>query len=207
MLRIKRRFRKYPPITNLQENEAFCEFLAELLDEQYVPSYFISVQLIAFLFSATVIPNLSLGMSLSSPNLAPDELDTFMRRMLVSRISRRVLAQHHIALSLVFAGKSKPWNSSEPNVGIITTGLNVKASIEKCARLLRYQSLDAEGNADTPVEVIVEGDIGMRFSYIREHLECVDFVYRASLRHLSWLRYIVFELLKNVGHTVSLLDL
>jgi hypothetical protein len=67
--------------------------------------------------------------------------------------------------------------------------------------------LDAEGNADTPVEVIVEGDIGMRFSYIREHLECVDFVYRASLRHLSWLRYIVFELLKNVGHTVSLLDL
>jgi len=157
------KFRKYPPITNLQENEAFCEFLVKLLDEH-----------------ATVIPNLSLGISLSSPNLAPDELDTFMRRMLVSRISRRVLAQHHIALSQVFAGKHKPWDSSEPNVGIITTGLNVKASIEKCARLLRYQSLDAEGNADTPVEVIVEGDIGMRFSYIREHLE-----------------YIVFELLKN----------
>ncbi|KAJ4478130.1 branched-chain alpha-ketoacid dehydrogenase kinase [Lentinula aciculospora] len=160
------KFRKYPPITNLEENAAFCEFLAGLLDEH-----------------ATVIPNLSLGMSLSSPYLAPDDLDSFMRRMLVSRISRRVLAQHHIALSEIYAGKRKLWESAEPNVGIITTGLNVKVSIEKCANLLRNQLLeieDAEGNAETPVEVVVEGHVDMRFSYIREHLE-----------------YIVFELLKN----------
>ncbi|KAJ3997006.1 alpha-ketoacid dehydrogenase kinase [Lentinula boryana] len=160
------KFRKYPPITNIKENDAFCEFLAGLLDEH-----------------ATVIPNLSLGMSLSSLYLAPDDLDSFMRRMLVSRISRRVLAQHHIALSEIYAGKHKPWDSSEPNVGIITTGLNLKSSIEKCANLLRHQSLEIEdfdGNAEIPVEVQIEGDAEMRFSYIREHLE-----------------YIVFELLKN----------
>ncbi|KAJ3910874.1 hypothetical protein F5877DRAFT_86856, partial [Lentinula edodes] len=98
-------------------------------------------------------------------------------------ISRRILAQHHIALSENYAGKQKPWKSAEPNVGIITTGLNVKASIEKCANLLRHQSLeaeDAEGNAEIPAEVVIEGDVDMRFSYILEHLE-----------------YIVFELLKN----------
>lgn len=124
--------------------------------------------------SATVIPSLSLGMSLSSPYLAPDDLDSFMRRMLVSRISRRVLAHHHIALSESYAGKHKPWESSEPNVGIITTGLNVKASIEKCASLLKHQSLELANAERTqaPVEVIVEGD-DMKFSYIRAHLECV----------------------------------
>ncbi|KAJ3815498.1 branched-chain alpha-ketoacid dehydrogenase kinase [Lentinula aff. lateritia] len=151
-------FRKYPPITNIKENEDFCEFLAGLLDEH-----------------AIVIPSLSLGMSLSSPYLAPDDLDSFMRRMLVSRISRRVLAQHHIALSENYAGKQKSWEFAEPNVGIITTGLNVKASIEKCANLLRHQSLeakDAGGNAEIPAEVVIEGDVDMRFSYIREHLEC-----------------------------------
>jgi len=37
--------------------------------------------------SAVVIPNLSLGLSLSSLHLSPDHLDSFMRRMLVSRIS------------------------------------------------------------------------------------------------------------------------
>ncbi|KAJ3722915.1 alpha-ketoacid dehydrogenase kinase N-terminal domain-containing protein [Lentinula raphanica] len=160
------KFRKYPPITNIKENEAFCEFLGGLLDEH-----------------ATVIPNLSLGMTLSSPYLPPDDLDSFMRRMLVSRISRRVLAQHHIALSEIYAGKHQHWDSSDPTVGIIATGLNVKASIEKCANLLRNQSLEIEnsdGNSEAPVEVVVEGDVEMRFSYIREHLE-----------------YIVFELLKN----------
>ncbi len=41
ILIVKRiRFRKYPPITNLAENEAFCKFLTELLDEQYVSHIF-----------------------------------------------------------------------------------------------------------------------------------------------------------------------
>lgn len=80
-----------------------------------------------------------------------------MNRMLVSRISRRVLAQHHIALSEVYSGKQKPQDSSEPNVGIITTGLNAKASIEKCASLLQRRLLeinDAERNAQTSVDII-----------------------------------------------------
>ncbi|KAF5389102.1 hypothetical protein D9757_004918 [Collybiopsis confluens] len=157
------KFRKYPPITTLKENEAFCDFLAAILDEH-----------------ATVIPNLWLGTALSSAHLAPDDLDAFMRKMLVSRISRRVLAQHHIALSDTFAGKPEPSKASESNVGIITTSLNVKASIEKCANLLRHRPLEVEGTADVPAEVEIEGDVDMRFSYIREHLE-----------------YIVFELLKN----------
>jgi len=152
---------------NLADNEAFCIFLNGLLNEH-----------------AVVIPNLFLGLSLSSPNLPPDQLDAFMRRMLISRISRRVLVEHHIALSDHFKGRND--TTAEPHVGIIFTGLNVKRSIEKCARQLRKRPADFEdwhgechGIEEWP-DVIVDGHVETGFPYIREHLE-----------------YIVFELLKN----------
>jgi len=129
-------------------------------------------------FSGTVIPNLSLGLSISSPYLPPDTLDSFMRRMLVSRISRRVLAQHHLALSDTFMGKkSTRYTDSEPRVGIIYTGLDVRKSIEKGARLLKQRPLDVEDECKgieyglASPEVQIEGDLETKFSYIREHLE------------------------------------
>ncbi|KAG6831603.1 hypothetical protein H0H92_009076 [Tricholoma furcatifolium] len=135
--------------------------------------------------SATVIPSLSLGLSLSSRFLPPDQLDSFMRRMLVSRISRRVLAEHHIALSEIHAGTHSE-SSGEPHVGIIFTGLNVRRSIERCAKLLRARPVGIEDHyCDGAIqtgwpEVVIDGHLDTKFSYIREHLE-----------------YIIFELLKN----------
>ncbi|KAF9268008.1 atypical/PDHK/BCKDK protein kinase [Marasmius fiardii PR-910] len=162
------KFRRYPPITNFQENQQFCQFLSDILDDH-----------------ATVIPNLSLGLSLSSPYLPPDDLDAFMRRMLVSRISRRVLAEHHIALSESYVGKharSGRRDSTEHHVGIIFTALDVRKSIERCARILQEQPITGEvgQNIGPCPEVIIEGHTETKFSYIREHLE-----------------YIIFELLKN----------
>lgn len=129
--------------------------------------------------SAVVIPNLSLGLSLSSPHLPPEQLDSFMRRMLVSRISRRVLAEHHIALSETFAGRRGESSGGEPHVGIIYTGLNVKRSINKCTKLLRERPHHIEDGfgehmKNTPwPEVLVDGHVDTKFSYIREHLEYV----------------------------------
>jgi pyruvate dehydrogenase kinase 2/3/4 len=126
--------------------------------------------------SATVIPNLSLGLSLSSPFLPPEQLDPFMRRMLVSRISRRVLAEHHIALSNSWAGRVTVL-SGDPHVGIIFTGLNVKRSIDKCARLLKERRLDIEDHDGEPFrnttwpDVVIDGHVDTHFAYIREHLE------------------------------------
>ncbi|KAF9534300.1 alpha-ketoacid dehydrogenase kinase N-terminal domain-containing protein [Crepidotus variabilis] len=164
------KLRRYPPITTLDENEKFCEFLGGLLNEH-----------------APVIPNITLGLSLASPHLPPESLDSFMRRMLVSRISRRVLAEHHIALSEGFVGRGQR-TDGEPHVGIIFTGLNVKRSVERCARLLRESPIwiyDEENLPDPSCwpEVHVEGHVNTSFAYIREHLE-----------------YIIFELLKNSMH-------
>ncbi|TFY57920.1 hypothetical protein EVJ58_g6731 [Rhodofomes roseus] len=164
------KFRRYPEIKTLEDNEVFCKFVRGLLDEH-----------------KTVIPNLSLGLSLSSPYLEPDRLDSFMHRMLVSRISRRVLAEHHIALSRYFSARQSGQRIPEDRVGVIHLRLPVKDNIEKCARFLRKRLCDADqdqidgASAEAPwPEVIIEGHLDIKFSYIPAHLE-----------------YIVFELLKN----------
>ncbi|KAF9652219.1 alpha-ketoacid dehydrogenase kinase [Thelephora ganbajun] len=162
------KLRKYPPIETLEDNTAFCVFLREILDEH-----------------GPVIPSLSLGLSLSSQYLAPERLDSFMRRMLVSRISRRVLAEHHLALSSAFHGRDHDPDGGD-HVGIIYTNLKVKDSIQRCVRYLT-EAADQSPEEKNPGKavlrrhnVVIDGQLDTEFSYIREHLE-----------------YIVFELLKN----------
>ncbi|KAJ3484544.1 hypothetical protein NLI96_g5576 [Meripilus lineatus] len=114
--------------------------------------------------------------------------------MLVSRISRRVLAEHHIALTKAFNyghdGKPTPLH-----VGIIHTGLNVKRSIERCSGILRSRPCDIdhdflpEQSTAEWSDVIIDGHLDTTFAYIREHLE-----------------YIVFELLKNIKSPEDLLS-
>ncbi|KAI0305582.1 alpha-ketoacid dehydrogenase kinase N-terminal domain-containing protein [Multifurca ochricompacta] len=163
------KFRRFPRIETLDDNERFCTFLRGLLDEH-----------------AVVIPNLSLGLSLASPHLPPDQLDAFMRRMLVSRISRRVLAEHHIALSEFFANRNLVTNGEEGHVGIIYTGLNVEKSVRRCTALLHQLTHDPSDSRPSVHHsirwpgVTIEGHVDAQFAYIREHLE-----------------YIIFELLKN----------
>lgn len=162
------KLRRFPKIETLKENERFCTFLQGLLDEH-----------------AVVIPNLSLGLTLASPHLPPDQLDAFMRRMLVSRISRRVLAEHHIALSDTVAGRNRVTSGEDGHVGIIYTGLNVAKSVRRCTALLHELTHGSDrpfpsGHDSRWPSVIIEGHIDTQFAYIKEHLE-----------------YIVFELLKN----------
>lgn len=123
-----------------------------------------------------MIPTLALGLSLSSPYLAPDRLDSFMRRMLVSRISRRVLAEHHLALSDTLHGQDNDPDGGE-HVGIIYTGLSVRNSIDRCVRLLRERPYHLGSPkelcdlATTRPKVTIDGHVDTKFGYIREHLE------------------------------------
>jgi len=99
-----------------------------------------------------------------------------MNRMLVSRISRRVLAEHHLALSKSL-GTNSLSHPEDPHVGIIYTALNLRHSIDKCVALLHGRPHDIEDETEEGVpnrgwpEVIVDGHIDTKFSYIREHLE------------------------------------
>jgi pyruvate dehydrogenase kinase 2/3/4 len=101
--------------------------------------------------------------------------------MLSSRISRRVLAEHHIALSRAFSSKDGD-QAEDKHVGIIYTALNVRRSIERCASLLQARKFAYESESgdikEPPVgaqwpQVIIEGHVETNFSYIKEHLEYV----------------------------------
>lgn len=99
-----------------------------------------------------------------------------MRRMLVSRISRRVLAEHHLALSSAFHGRDHDPDGGD-HVGIIYTNLKVKDSIERCVRYLT-EAADASPEERIPGKtflrrpnVVIDGQLDTEFSYIREHLE------------------------------------
>ncbi|KAF8314766.1 alpha-ketoacid dehydrogenase kinase N-terminal domain-containing protein [Clavulina sp. PMI_390] len=159
------KFRRFPPINNLEDNARFCDFLRDLLS-----------------LHSRVIPMLALGLSLSSKHLNADDLDAFVRRMLISRISRRVLVEHHIALSASHQSKNPAGRKN--HVGIIVTDLNVKASIERCINILKeaYAS-DNDQSEGPPLDfpnIQVDGHADTRFSYIKEHLD-----------------YIILELLNN----------
>ena len=124
--------------------------------------------------SAAVIPALSLGLSLSSAHMSPDQLDAFIGRMLVSRISRRVLAEHQIALTNDFAnGRSRNPSS---HVGIIQTELSPNASIRHCVDVLNRNPCSVlygfhkNGVVKCP-RVIVDGHVDTTFAYIREQFE------------------------------------
>lgn len=123
-----------------------------------------------------MIPSLALGLSLSSQYLAPERLDSFMRRMLVSRISRRVLAEHHLALSNAFHGRDHDPDGGD-HVGIIYTNLKVKDSIQRCVKYLT-EAVDESSEEKNPgrapptkPNVVIDGQLDTEFSYIREHLE------------------------------------
>ena len=115
-----------------------------------------------------------------------------MRRMLVSRISRRVLAEHHIALSRDLQSKRQGNEVDTDHVGIIYTALSIKKCIEKCAAYLRNRAFDVdddmpEGANITAAwpEIIIDGHTKTTFPYIPEHLECVSKLASRICTHIN----------------------
>ncbi|KAG8926549.1 hypothetical protein FRC00_002804 [Tulasnella sp. 408] len=169
------KIRNYPPITNLDENKKFCEFIQGLLNQH-----------------SPVIPNLALGLSLTSSYLTPDDLDSFFRRMLVSRISRRVICEHHIALSDTLAGRHP--DGTKGHVGVIYNEIKIKDTIERCVKMLKQRPRDMaddeelksmgarKGAEENWPTFKIDGHLDTKVSYIKEHLE-----------------YIIFEIFKNAA--------
>ncbi|KAK4055257.1 putative protein kinase [Microbotryomycetes sp. JL201] len=169
------RIRKFPTLQSLEDNDRFCTFIQEKLDKHRV-----------------VIPELAIGVSEVSPfHLPPQDLDTFMLRMLRSRISRRVITEQHVALTQQFRehrdalalgrGRYHNW-ADHRHVGIVDTSLNVAEVVEYVREFIA-----GRGGPEAKVPVNIEGELDTRFAYIGEHLE-----------------FMLYELLRGaVGATVA----
>ncbi|KAK4704776.1 hypothetical protein P7C70_g1428, partial [Phenoliferia sp. Uapishka_3] len=148
--------RKFPVLKTLEDNDAFCAFMQSTLDTH-----------------RSIIPELAIGIAESSPlHLPPPALDTFMTRMLRSRISRRVITEQHIALTSQFrerqAGIGRGWKEGG-RVGVVDT-VRPADTVRQCVELVRVR-----GGPEAGVEVRLEGDLEASFAYIPEHLEFMIF--------------------------------
>lgn len=159
-------FRKVPEIKTLEDNEALCATIRSTLKAHL-----------------TVIPKLAMGILESAGLMDAKELDKFMNILLRSRISRRVIAEQHLALTDTFHA---PWFSpgaklSESEfIGEVFLKCVAKEVVERCGQAIRDIAQRAYG-PDVPIpEIKIDGHLEANFPYILSHLE-----------------YIIGELLRN----------
>lgn len=178
-------FRRVKEIKTLDENERFCHDIARMLRAHL-----------------TVIPKLAMGILECRGLMPQEELDIFMNTILKSvcdstpvtqcdealltanhqRISRRVIAEQHLALTETF---NSPWFSpgakvSEEFIGEVFLKCVAKDVIERCGTAVQELARSANPPDVVIPEIKIDGHLGAAFPYILSHLE-----------------YIVGELLRN----------
>ncbi|KAI5289942.1 hypothetical protein KEM54_002843 [Ascosphaera aggregata] len=169
------RFRKVPEIKTLGDNDRYCEILKKTLREHL-----------------TVIPSLMMGVLECEHLVDPDGMDKFMNTLLRARISRRVIAEQHLALTETY---NSPWHCpGDPYqsdldtdyVGEVLLKCNTKTIIDNCGFLTRQFFHRELGTDHCIPEIIVRGHLNATFPYIQSHLE-----------------YILGELLRNSIQAVA----
>ncbi|KAI1876572.1 hypothetical protein JX265_004098 [Neoarthrinium moseri] len=159
-------FRRVKEIKTLEENERFCQEIARMLRAHL-----------------SVIPKLAMGILECSGLMEQRELDRFMNTILRSRISRRVIAEQHLALTETF---NSPWFSpgaklSEGEfIGEVFLKCIARDVIERCGTAVQALARSANGPDVQIPEIRITGHMEASFPYILSHLE-----------------YIIGELLRN----------
>ncbi|PGH27126.1 hypothetical protein AJ80_01082 [Polytolypa hystricis UAMH7299] len=160
------RFRGVSEIRTLADNDKYCDILRDTLKEHL-----------------TVIPNLAMGVLECQALIKPDEMDRFMNTLLRARISRRVIAEQHLALTETF---NAPWHFPDRTdlntefVGEVFLKCNAKEVVERCGKLAQDLMKQTLGPESRVPEIVVRGHLEATFPYILGHLE-----------------YIIGELLRN----------
>ena len=157
-------FRKIPVVKTVEDNDVMCKIVGENLKEHL-----------------TVIPRLIMGV-LECQNLMPaDDMDALVNRSLRARISRRVIAEQHLALTDTYhsPGHSPHPSSENDFVGEVLLRCNAQDIIRGCATFARRVCQDSTPGVRVP-EITIKGHLDATFPYVLSHLE-----------------YIIGELLRN----------
>lgn len=147
------KMRRIPRITNMKDNEKFCSFLSNLLDVHN-----------------NVVADLLLGVmeAVSRGDVHdPDRVDQFVRGMLSSRISRRVLAEQHISLSNSFLQGNTNDDKDQSYVGEVFLQCTASDIIDTALKNMAHVI-----PAPLP-EVKLEGNTEASFPYIQSHMNFI----------------------------------
>ena len=155
------RFRQVQEVNTLEDNDKFCNVLKHTLNEHL-----------------SVIPRLAMGVLEIQDLIGSDECDRFMTTLLRSRISRRVIAEQHLALTETF---HSPWHfpnakqsgmsAEEDFVGQIFLKCSAKEIIEKCASTASELAAKAYGPKVAIPKIVLQGHLETTFPYIPSHIE------------------------------------
>ncbi|GAP87575.1 putative serine threonine protein kinase [Rosellinia necatrix] len=159
-------FRRIKEIKTLEDNDRFCSIIAGMLRAHL-----------------TVIPKLAMGILECNGLMPADKLDRFMNTILRSRISRRVIAEQHLALTETFGSDwfSPGAKLSESEfIGEVFLKCVAQDVVERCGRAVQDLARSAYGPDVAIPDIRVNGHLEATFPYILTHLQ-----------------YIVGELLRN----------
>lgn len=159
-------FRKVKEIKTLDDNDKFCKTINSMLKAHL-----------------TVIPKLAMGILECGGLMKAEDLDKFMNTILRSRISRRVIAEQHLALTETFhADWFSPGAklSDSEFIGEVFLKCVAKDVIERCGRAIHDIARQAYGENVPLPEIKINGHLEANFPFILSHLE-----------------YIIGELLRN----------
>ena len=151
-------FRRMPVIRTVEENENFCKVIGESLREHMA-----------------VIPNLVMGVLECQELVSADTMDKFVQAMLRARISRRVIAEQHLALTETF---NSPWHVPQPSsenefVGEVLLRCNAKEIIERVGKFTQDICKSSAGADPMVPEIKIQGHINATFPYVLSHLEYI----------------------------------
>ncbi|KAL6722164.1 putative protein kinase [Lecanora helva] len=156
------KFRRVREIKTIQDNEKYCQLIEETLQEHL-----------------TVIPRLAMGVLECQDLLQPEHIDRLMNTLLRSRISRRVIAEQHLALTETF---SSPWHfphaapqneSSTDFVGEVLLRCNAREVVGVCWNRATALAREAYGPECILPQVKLDGHLDATFPYILSHLQYV----------------------------------
>ncbi|KAI0433329.1 branched-chain alpha-ketoacid dehydrogenase [Xylaria sp. FL1042] len=152
-------FRRIKEIKTLDDNDKFCSIIASMLRAHL-----------------TVIPKLAMGILECNGLMPAAELDRFMNTILRSRISRRVIAEQHLALTETY---NSDWFSpgaklSESEfIGEVFLKCVARDVVERCGRAVQDLARSAYGPDAAIPEIRVDGDLEVNFPYILSHLQFI----------------------------------
>ncbi|KAF8892665.1 hypothetical protein BD779DRAFT_1661335 [Infundibulicybe gibba] len=146
----------YPTVTNLEENAKFVEQLENLVQSH-----------------ANDIPTMAKGFQECSRYMSPTQITNFLDGAIRNRISVRLIAEQHIAISQAL-------NNPEANtthLGVVDMQCSPRAMIQMCGS---YVTELCEATLGASPSIVIDGHPDATFPYVPVHLE-----------------YILTEILKN----------
>ncbi|KAF8906033.1 26S proteasome subunit P45 [Gymnopilus junonius] len=159
----------YPSVTNLEENAEFVAQLTELVQRH-----------------ANDIPTMAKGFQECSRYMSSTEIRDFLDGAIRNRISIRLIAEQHIAVSQALNSRTTP----SANVGVVDMNCFPAAMIKMCGSYVAELCDATLGGSPT---ILIDGHTNTTFAYVPVHLEYIltevlKNSFRATVEHHSKMR-------------------